>query len=87
MAAATEKASSRRKARGFISPSCMAYSLLPDGTSAGERHGEVSGEFISHAVLSGIDMVDAVRDIALKIGMKEPKLVQATSAYLLSQKK
>ena len=58
------QAARRLQAQRGISASCMTYSLLPDGTGEGEKHGEVQGAFTPHRIRCGVASVDALQIVS-----------------------
>jgi hypothetical protein len=67
IAEVNKRASEQPQSRSFISPSCLVFSLFPDGTGAGELHGPVNGKLMVSTITGGTDLTATVEQIFSKL--------------------
>ncbi len=61
LAQVNARAAASKEAQNGISSSCLAYSYLPDGSGAGECHGDVEGSLNPIMLMHGINLFDMIK--------------------------
>lgn len=61
LAEVNARAANSKASQDGISPSCLAYSCLRDGSGAGESHGDVDGEMIPVLILNGSNVFETIK--------------------------